>query len=341
MAYILALTLLSVMFVGCAPSESKEPVTQVQTQNGYKVDYLKISPMIEENVGEEVIDAALSVIEAFLNYENKADIVISGNKARFLNDMGYIINSTCPMFSALTNYNEMTSYNDKEKTVAWEFFVSQEEFEELLDEFTKIVEGYLSVIDNGDSDAMKAIRLYCEMIQNASYDYEILGDAYETMDEEEYRMRESSYGALVNKTGICTNLSQALMFLYTQADLTSGTVLHQGGSGSHMWVVVQMDGQYYYCDPTWDVGASPKTFGITADDRSSWAGEYAKEEGRMFTTIIDQKYDISDERFSTFRQKVPVEITNIKVDKEKQTITFEGYEYEYTFQCIDKASGQN
>ena len=85
------------------------------------------------------------------------------------------------------------------------------------------------------------------------------------------------------------------------------------------------------------VGATPKTFGITSIDRSSWAGEYAKEEGRMLATIIEQKYDISDERFATFRQKVPAEITDVKVDKVKQTITFEGYEYEYTyFLCFCK-----
>ena len=125
----------------------------------------------------------------------------------------------------------------------------------------------------------------------------------------------------------------ALMFLYTQADLTSGTVLHQGGTGSHMWSVVKIDDQYYYCDPTWDVGASPKTFGITSDDRSSWAGGYTEEGGTMFATVVAQKYKIEDERFAILRQKLPVEITDIKVNKEEQTITFVGHEYEYTFCC--------
>ena len=48
-----------------------------------------------------------------------------------------------------------------------------------------------------------------------------------------------------------------------------------------------------------------------------------------------QKYEIEDERFAMLREKLPVEITDIKVNKEKQTITFEGYEYEYTFHCIE------
>ncbi len=314
-------------------SSVSEQIETTKTNNNYRVDYLKISPMIKDNVGKDVTDAAMSVIKAFLNYENSAEIVISSDKYRFLNDMGYVINCTCPLFSAFADYNEMTAYNEETGRVTWDFFVSQDEFQKAVADFTQTAEEYLSVIDKNDSEAMKAILLYYEMIRNAGYDYEILGDAYETMDKAEYNLRESSYNVLVNKTGICTNLTQALMFLYTQADLTSGTVLHQGGSGAHMWSVAEIDGKYYYCDPTWDVGDGPKTFGITADDRSSWAGGYAKAEGTMLSVVIDEKYAIDDDRFLILRQKLPVEITDIKIDKTEQTITFVGYDYEYTFCC--------
>ena len=338
---IVIILLCGATLAGCSndiskPNESgtKEPMEQLQTKAMYEVDYLKISPMIEENVEKEVIDAAINVIKAFLNYENKASIVISGNKARFLNDMGYVIDCTCPMFSAFTDYDEMTSYDEGSKTVSWNYFVSQDEFQKIFADFTKTVEEYLAVIEKDDSDAMKAILLYYTMLHQASYDYEILGDAYETMDNAQYHLRDSSYNVFVNKTGICTNLSQALMFLYTQAELTSGTVLHQGGAGAHMWVVVEIDDRYYYCDPTWDVGTGPKTFGITADDRGSWAGGYTKEEGTMLSTVIASKYQIDDDRFAILREKIPVEITDIKVDKEQQSITFIGYDYEYIFHCI-------
>ena len=344
---LMAVILICVM-TGCCSADISEPaesdmnkqtVNSEQTEttlinDNYEVDYLKISPMIEDNVGKDVTDAALSVIRAFLNYETSAEIVISSDKSRFLNDMGYVIDCTCPLFSAFTDYNEMTSYNEENGRVTWDFFVSRDEFQKAVSDFTQTAEEYLSVIDKNDSEAMKAILLYYTMICDASYDYEILGDAYETMDKARYNLRESSYNVLVNKSGICTNLTQALMFLYTQADLTSGTVLHHGGSGSHMWSVVKIDGKYYYCDPTWDVGDGPKTFGITAEDRSSWAGGYAKKEGTMLSAVIDEKYAIDDVRFSILRQKLPAEITDIKIDKTKQTITFVGYDYEYTFCCI-------
>ena len=123
------------------------------------------------------------------------------------------------------------------------------------------------------------------------------------------------------------------MFLCTQADIACGTVLHNGGSGMHMWNIVKMDGKYYYCDPTWDANESLKYFGITAADRASWAGEYSTDDGTMLSKKVLEKYQVSDTRFEILRSKLPVEISEIKVDKELQTITFVGYEYEYTFKC--------
>jgi hypothetical protein len=340
MVSLIAIILICTILGGCTggdlnsvENDVKEPSYQVQPNDGYVVDYLKISPMFEENIEKDVLNAASKVIKAFLNYESQVTITINGNKTRFLGDLGYVINSTCPMFSAFTDYNEVASYDEEKNAIIWNYFISRDEFQKKVADFTKTVEGYLSLIDQADSDAMKAILLYHTLIFDASYDYDILGDAYEKMEKSEYRLRESPYNVLVNKTGICTNLSQALMFLYTQADLKSGTILHQGGVGAHMWVIVEIDEKYYYCDPTWDVGDGLKTFGITADDRSSWAGGYSKEDGRMLTTVIAQKYKIDDNRFATLREKIPVEITNVRVDKTEQTITFEGYDYEYTFCC--------
>ena len=45
----------------------------------FEVDLTKISPMIQENVNEDVVVAAKNVIEAFLRYENRATIKVSGN----------------------------------------------------------------------------------------------------------------------------------------------------------------------------------------------------------------------------------------------------------------------
>ena len=180
---------------------------------------------------------------------------------------------------------------------------------------------------------MRAMLLYYAVIDDLIYDYDLLGDNFEKLSEEEANLKSSPYYVLVEKSGICTNIAQAYMFLCTQADIVCGTVLHTGGSAMHMWNIVQIDGKYYYCDPTWDANTSLKYFGITAADRASWAGEYSAEEGTMLSVKKKEKYEVADSRFEILRGKLPVEISEVKVDKELQNITFVGYEYEYVFEC--------
>ena len=337
-----------IFFVGCGPKSETENIEDQNSQNVveattnentedddavFHIDLTKISPMIQENVSENVVVAAKKVIEGFLRYENSVEIEVSGNSQRFLNDMAYVIHCTCPMFGAFTDFNEMSSYDDASGKVSWEFFVEEAEFDSKLQAFYDVTKTYLSNIKSTDSEAMRAMLLYYAVIDDLNYDYDLLGENYEKLSKEEANLKSSPYYVLAEKSGICTNIAQAYMFLCTQADIACGTVLHMGGSGMHMWNIVQIDDKFYYCDPTWDANTSLKYFGITAADRASWAGEYSADDGTMLSITIPEKYEISDSRFEVLRGKLPVEISEVKVDRELQTITFVGYEYEYVFEC--------
>ena len=326
--------------VETSENQTSQNVTEVTSnenteteENVFHVDLTKISPMIQENVSEDVVVAAKKVIEEFLQYENSVAIKVSGNSQRFLNDMAYVIHCTCPMFGAFTDFNEMTSYDEASGKVSWEFFVEKAEFDSKLQDFYEVTEKYLSNVMPTDSEAMRAMLLYYAVIDDLNYDYDLLSENYEKLSKEEANLKSSPYYVLAEKSGICTNIAQAYMFLCTQADIACGTVLHMGGSGMHMWNIVKIDGKYYYCDPTWDANTSLKYFGITAADRASWAGEYSEDGGTMLSTIINDKYEISDSRFEVLREKLPVEISEVKANRELQTVTFVGYEYEYVFEC--------
>ena len=299
----------------------------------FHVDLTKVSPMIQENVSEDVVIAAKKVIEGFLQYENSVEIKVSGNSQRFLNDMAYVIHCTCPIFGAFTDFSEISSYDEELGIVSWNFLVEKTEFDSKLQEFYDVTNRYLSDIKLTDSEAMRAMLLYYAVIDDLNYDYNLIGENYEKLSKEEANLKSSPYYVLANKSGICTNIAQAYMFLCTQAEIVCGTVLHTGGSGIHMWNIVQIDDKFYYCDPTWDANTSLQYFGITASDRASWAGEYSTDGGTMLSVTIFEKYEISDSRFEVLREKLPVEISEIKVDRELQTITFVGYEYEYVFEC--------
>lgn len=299
----------------------------------FHIDLTKVSPMIQENVSEDVVTAAKAVIEGFLRYENSAEIQVSGNRQRFLNDMAYVIHCTCPMFGAFTDFNEMTSYDEEAGRVSWTFSVEKAEFDRKLQDFYDVTQTYLSDIKPTDSEAMRAMLLYYAVIDDLCYDDDLVGGNFEKLSREEANFKSSPYYVLTEKRGICTNIAQAYMFLCTQAEITCGTVLHMGGSGMHMWNIVQIDDRFYYCDPTWDANASLKYFGITASDRAGWAGEYSADGGTMLSATIPEKYEISDTRFEELRGKLPVEISEVKADRELQTVTFTGYEYECVFEC--------
>lgn len=334
--FVILFCLLVFTFSGCTPksNENNENNENYGEQiSNYKTDLTKISSMIIENVNEEVNVAAKEVIEAFLQYENNAQIHVSGNSQRFMNDMAYVIHCTCPLFGAYTDFNEMTSYDKETGSVSWDFYVEKDEFNNIVQSFYKTSDSYLSQVEKTDSDSMKAMLLYYALINGLNYDYDLIGEEYNRLSKEEANLKSSPYYVLENKSGICTNIAQAYMFLCTQVDIPCGTVLHTGGSGMHMWNIVKIDDKFYYCDPTWDANGSLKYFGMTATDRASWAGEYSLEEGSMLSLIVPQKYDISSSRFETMRSKLPVEISDIHVDKKMQTIKFLGYDYEYVFEC--------
>ena len=315
----------------------EEPQTEA-TQDvsaSYNVDLTKISPMILEHAHEDVITAAQAVIHSFLQYETQTQIQVSGNTQRFLNDMAYVIHCTCPMFGAFTDFNEMTAYDSATESVSWNFVVDQPTFDEKLQQFREAVQGMLSCLNTEDSEAMRALLLYHGLIEDLTYDQSLLGDNFNLLSTEEANYKSSPYCVLVEKSGICTNIAQAYLFLCTQADITCGTVLHTGGAGMHMWNVLQIDGLYYYCDPTWDADASGKYFGMTVEDRAGWAGGYSALEGSMLGVTIPEAYEINDTRFAQLREKLPVEISAIEVDKQAQTIAFVGYEYQYVFACLE------
>ena len=300
----------------------------------FKTDLTKISPMIQENVQDDVVNAARTVIDAFLRYENSVVIDVSGNSQRFMNDMAYVIHCTCPLFGAFTDFSEISSYDAKSGKISWNFYYKKKEFDSKLQEFDNVVNTLLSNVEKTDSETMRAMCLYYAIIDDLSYNDELLGVNFEKLNTQEANLKSSPYYVLLEKSGICTNIAQAYMFLCTQADITCGTVLHMGGSGMHMWNIILIDGMYYYCDPTWDANSSLKHFGITAADRASWAGAYSADDGTMLSITIPQKYQVVDSRFDMLRKKLPVELSEIKVDRITQTITFVGYEYEYVFECI-------
>lgn len=106
----------------------------------------------------------------------------------------------------------------------------------------KIDEIFAETINPSMSQSEIALALHDWLVNNASYNY----DALEEGCENDYAW--SAYSAIVDGTAICEGLSKAYQLLLYRAGINCGLAVSSG----HMWNYVNIDGEWYYTDITWD-----------------------------------------------------------------------------------------
>lgn len=101
-------------------------------------------------------------------------------------------------------------------------------------------------VKSGMSDFEKAKALHDYLILNCAYDY----DNYlnNTIPDESY----SGYGALVKHTAVCSGYASAYASLLKAAGIPAYWVSGKVTSGGHAWNIIQIDGEWYHVDTTWD-----------------------------------------------------------------------------------------
>lgn len=94
----------------------------------------------------------------------------------------------------------------------------------------------------------KALHDY--IVNHAHYDYQNLVD--NTLPESAY----TPYGILIKQSGVCQGYAEAMHLLCTQVGLHSqmitGTSLVNNRWVSHAWNLIQIAGDYYHVDTSWD-----------------------------------------------------------------------------------------
>ena len=110
------------------------------------------------------------------------------------------------------------------------------------------VDRVLAQLDLEDaSDYQKVRGIYDYICNTVTYDYDNLEDA-------SYKLKYTAYAAFINKTSVCQGY--ALMFYRLALELGVDTRLITGigNGGAHAWNIVEIAGQYYNLDATWDAG---------------------------------------------------------------------------------------
>ena len=110
--------------------------------------------------------------------------------------------------------------------------------------FEKEVNRILSTIPANAPDVWKEKLIYDRILMDSHYN---LGAQWDNLAEDNW----TAYGIIVNKTGVCESYSEAFQTLCLYAGINCTGVRGTAGGG-HKWNCVELDGEWYMCDITFD-----------------------------------------------------------------------------------------
>lgn len=147
-----------------------------------------------------------------------------------------------------------------------------------LKRFSDRVQEILSEISEDDGKYEREKKIHDKLLEICKYKkIESFDDGWQYF---------SAYGALVDGEAVCEGYSKAMMLLLNLSGVNATTVRGFGEGERHMWNLVEIGGNWYHLDATWDDGEEDynhEFFNLTTDG-----------------VLIDHKIDpiLSDETYT-------------------------------------------
>jgi transglutaminase/protease-like cytokinesis protein 3 len=110
--------------------------------------------------------------------------------------------------------------------------------------FDAEVERIISTIPTNAPDVWKERLIYDRILMDSHYN---LGAKWNGICEDNW----NAYGILVNKYGVCESYAETFQLLCLKVGINATGVVGNAGGG-HKWNAVQLDGEWYICDITFD-----------------------------------------------------------------------------------------
>lgn len=277
------------------PESTREAVTIEETEENYDesvpLDFTwnpyAYGDFYEEHYSEEVHELYNAFVEAVLNGETE----IECKEGRVFGSLYDIMYAMFPLSNPL-----LSDYEWRDGVIYLTYRVSDEERVRIIEDFGNQVEWIItSCVKEGDTDVMAALALYIFYSSRIVYDYTALDDDVDV----------SPYRGLMDFSGICQSFAYAYAYLCRQCGVD---VVPAGGLteelDAHVWVMLNIDGKYYYADPTFECGVmygencGLRYFGMTGERREM--DGYPADEVNVgeINIVWGRDIDVSDERFS-------------------------------------------
>lgn len=96
------------------------------------------------------------------------------------------------------------------------------------------------------SDYEKVITIHDYILENGQYDSRLFSEG--EVPPESY----STYGILALGVGVCESYAKSMKYLLDEAGIESMIVIGSSKGENHAWNLVNIEGEYYHIDPTWN-----------------------------------------------------------------------------------------
>ena len=107
----------------------------------------------------------------------------------------------------------------------------------------------ISAIPTDIADVEKQLMIYDRLLIDMSYNKTAVNnDLWDSFAEPNW----TAYGGIINKTGVCEAYAEAFQTLCYAVGINCTGVVGTANGGGHKWNAVELDGQWYQCDVTFD-----------------------------------------------------------------------------------------
>ena len=154
------------------------------------------------------------------------------------------------------------AYVEDNTIVEFYSVISSDECEKYIDRFNQRVDEILSAVGTGRTEYQREKIVHDKLISNCTYKTGVTTSS----DGWQYF---SAYGAIVEGEAVCEGYSKAVQLLMTRVGIVCSTVRGEADGVAHMWNVVEMNGEWYHLDATWDDNddnINYEYFNVTTED---------------------------------------------------------------------------
>ena len=137
------------------------------------------------------------------------------------------------------------AYVEDNTLVEFYSVLSSDECETYIDVFNNRIDEILAKACTGKTEYERERLIHDEVLKHCTYKTGVKGadDGWQYF---------SAYGALVDGEAVCEGYSKIMQVLLSRVGIPSGTIRGEADGVSHMWNVVELGGEWYHLDATWD-----------------------------------------------------------------------------------------